>query len=646
MAISPVNITRISQNLRTNLIVDSVRRNQLELFLTQTRIATGRRFVSPSEDPVGASRALDLTQALARQEQFVANVQYGDNFLTAADSALTELNSLLIQASSIASQTVSNLTSADERAAEAEVITAIRQQVQTVGNRQFDGRYIFAGRDTLDRPFVDGLGGVVYTGDIGELVTRVSDDLLSPISMPGSQVFGALSAPIASNVDLTPTLDDSTRLEDITGAAGETIRTGTLVFNEVGGAGVFTVDLSTADTIGDVVTAINDAAAVAAAGVTATLADTGLVIAPSGSSVSVTDSSGGAVAADLGILTPTPATTDIVGGTLLPQVTRLTPIEDLAGGAGIDIDSGFIITNGGQSATVDISAAVAVQDIVNAINNAGVHVLARVNEAGTGIDVFNQVSGTSLTIGENGGTTAADLGIRTFDTATPLDQLNFGNGIITLANKADIRVTAKNGKNVDVDLDGAATVGDVITRINDAATAASVAITASLATTGNGIQIDDQTGGTGNLTVGILNLAQAAMDLGLNQTVSGTTTVLIGADVNPTRTEGIIGALIDLENALRGDDTQGITAAGGRLDTLRNELTRMHGIIGARAQTMQTRRLQIEDAAGTAEVFLSQVRDLDYAEAVTQLQAAMGQLQANLRTSSIVMNLSVLDFLQ
>ena len=172
MSVSPVNVTRISNNLRTTMLLDSLRRNQVDLFLSQSHIATGRNFVRPSEDPVAAARALDLTQALSRQDQFTSNVQYGDTFLTAADSALTEINGLLIEASSIASQTASNLTSEAEREAEAEVVASIRQQVQAVGNRQFNGRYIFAGRDTTSRPFVDALGATAYVGDTGDLIVR------------------------------------------------------------------------------------------------------------------------------------------------------------------------------------------------------------------------------------------------------------------------------------------------------------------------------------------------------------------------------------------------------------------------------------------------------------------------------------------
>jgi len=637
MSVSPVNVTRISNNLRTTMLLDSLRRNQVDLFLSQSHIATGRNFVRPSEDPVAAARALDLTQALSRQDQFKANVQYGDTFLTAADSALTEINTLLIQASAIASQTVSNLTSEAEREAEAEVVTSIRQQLQAVGNRQFNGRYIFAGRDTTSRPFVDALGATAYVGDTGDLIVRPDEGQTAPISMPGSLLFGALSAPISSGVDLTPTLTEDVRLEDLAGAGAQVLRSGMLVFNDVGGAGAFAVDLSTTDTIGGVVEAINAAAKAAGANVTASFSDTGIVVRQTPSS-----GSGGAVTRSL---TLGPVDQQLA---LIPRVTRLTPVAELGQGAGIDLESGLIVSNGANTATVDLSAAKTVQDIINAINNAGIFVRARINDAGTGIEVFNEVSGTSLSIGENGGTTATDLGIRTLTTSTPLTQLNFGNGVTTVSGtgKADLRIVAKNAETVDVDIDGAVTVGDVIDRINAAATTAGVAIKASLATTGNGIRIEDATGGTGDLTVALANLSAAPIDLGIQKTVSGTAKELIGDDVNLTRTGGILGALFDLESALRGADTRGITAAGGRLDTLTADVTRMHAIIGARSQTMATKRTQMEDATTSTQQFLSEVQDLDYAEAATRLQTAMTQLQANLQAGSSVMNLSLLDFLK
>ncbi len=647
MAVSPINIARVSQNLQTNFVLSSLRRTQRDLFLAQTQIATGRSFVTPSENPIAAGRALDFSQALARQEQFVANVQYGDSLLAAADSALSELNSLLVDASSIASQNVSNLTGADERLSEAEVVAAIRRQVQSVANRRFNGRYIFGGRSTVSLPFIDALGGVAYVGDLGFLRTRVDTHQTAQISTPGNEVFGGLSRSVQGGVDLTPVLRETVRLDALNGATGEGIRLGTLVFREGEGEGAttFLVDLSGADTIGDVADRITQAAQDAGASVTASIGERGLVIQSNGP-VTIGDRSGGEIAASLGLLVTEPTSGEIGGADLGVRITPQTAVEDLAGGEGIDLEGGLLITNGERTVTVDLSGAKTVQDVLNAINTAGVFVLARINEAGTGIDLYNQVSGSALRIGENGGTTATDLGIRTMSPSTPLSELNAGVGVTAVEGQEDFRITARDGSTVDVNLDGAQTIGDVIDLINAAAEEAGVSVEASLAETGNGIRITDSTSGSGNLSVTLLNASPAAVQLGLLKTVTDPEAALVGDDVRPVRTDGIMDALFQLEQALRNDDTQGITEAADRLDQLRNELVRQQGIVGARSQGITQKRRQIEDAKVVTQRFLSEIQDLDYAEATTKLQQTLTQFQANLQVGSALLNLSLLDFLR
>ncbi len=645
MAINPISLSRITQSLRTNYVTDSVRSNQLDVFQQQMRISSGRNFVTPGDDPAAAAQALVLNQALALQKQFSRNLDHADSVLAATDSAISEIDSLLIDAATIASQNLSNLTSADEREAEADLIAGIRDQLVTVGNRQFNGRYIFGGRETLDPPFIDALGGVAYVGDTGELTVRTDQGQVAEVNVPGNLLYGALSKQIATGVDLSANLSESTRIDSLTGAKGRGVRLGQLVVNEIGGAGVFRVDLTGSDTVGDIIEKINAAAQAAGSNLTASLGDTGIVVNPGGRQITLTDTSTGVVATDLGILIKEPTNTQTTGVDLGVKITPLTQVGDLASGTGIDTDSGLIITNGSEVATVDLSGAETVQDLLNRMNNAGVFIRAMINESGTGIDVFNQVSGVALYIGENGGNTAADLGIRTFDTETPIADLNQGDGVIRYDDGTDIKITAKDGTSFEVDLTGVVTIGDVIEEINAAALEAGIAVTAGFATLGNGLSITDATGGDGDLSVSAVNLSQAVYDLGLAKKTEGEETVLVGDDVNPMRTDGILDALSQLEQAMRADDTQAMEIAAQRLGELAEDVRRIHGIVGARAQSMQSKLQQQSDASFTTQELLSKVEDLDFADAITRLESAQLQYQADLQTSGRLLNLSLLDFL-
>ncbi|MCP4590816.1 MAG: hypothetical protein GY842_08725 [bacterium] len=644
MAVSPIYSTRISLQYQTQSLLEAVRRNQYSSFIQQSRLASGRSFLALSDDPVASSRALRLGEELDRQAQVFENVTRASDVLNATDDALADVNDMLSEAHAIASQNAGSLTLPDERIAAAELIASIREQLITIGNREFDGRHLFAGRDSTEQPFQSLLSGVGFLGDTGDVLVRVSDSDFEAVNLTGDVLFGALSARVIGSVDLDPVVSANTRLDDLSGAGGSGVRTGVLLFNEISGAGVVQVDLTQADTLGDVVNSINQAATDAGAGFTAALSATGIDITPTGE-LSITDTGTGVIADDLGILTDPPVAAPIIGADLRVRVTRTTPIANLGGGAGLNLADPIRITNGTESKSIDLSSAETVQEVLNEINAAGLGVRAEVNGAGTGIDVINLVSGSQLSISEDGGTTAATLGIRSLDTATTLSSLNHGLSFETAAGEDDIRIIAKDGSKLDVNLDGAGTLGDIIDLINAAAVDAGVALTASMTASGDGWQIEDTTGGGGVITVHPLNNTVTALAPGLDRAADAAHTELVIDDLSTSTGDNVLAALTELEESLRRDDTTAITAAADRLETLNAEITRTRGVVGARAKSMQDRLIQIENANAATETFLADVQDLDYAEAATQFEQAQTALQASLLTGSRAMSISLMDFL-
>ena len=80
-----------------------------------------------------------------------------------------------------------------------------------------------------------------------------------------------------------------------------------------------------------------------------------------------------------------------------------------------------------------MSTAETVDELLNLFNGAELGLLAEINAAGNGINVRSRLSGADFTIGENGGTTATQLGIRTYTGATELADFNRGVGVPTTA---------------------------------------------------------------------------------------------------------------------------------------------------------------------------------------------------------------------
>jgi hypothetical protein len=457
----------------------------------------------------------------------------------------------------------------------------------------------------------------------------------------GQQVFGALSSRIEGTADLTPTAGLATRLRDLRGAAGDGIDRGSIQISN--GAVSAVIDLSGADTLGDVVTAINNAGVGA---ITAAISPDGSGLQLTGDptdNISVNEVSGGSTASDLGIQLSagTGAGNPLTGSGINPKVTGLTTLASLKGGAGIDT-AGLIITNGQSSATIDLSGATTVEDLLNAINGSDVAVRAEINAAGTGINILNPTQGTTMTIAENGGTTAADLGVRSFGPDSPLSELNFGKGVRTV-DGSDIQLTDSNGTSFEVDLSGLNTVQDLLDAINTAAGTAGAGVTASFATSGNGIVLTDTAGGAGTLALTPLNFSNAAADLGLTNAASAG--VITSSDVNAVEPDGVFSHIAALRNALRSNDQAAITAAGEKLKNDYDNVVMIRGETGARVQEIDSRQQRLDDQNVATKALLSSLEDTDFTEAIARFQTLQTALQATYQTSSHMMNLSLLDFI-
>jgi flagellar hook-associated protein 3 FlgL len=168
-------------------------------------------------------------------------------------------------------------------------------------------------------------------------------------------------------------------------------------------------------------------------------------------------------------------------------------------------------------------------------------------------------------------------------------------------------------------------------------------VTASFATTGNGIVLTDTTGGAGQLSAISVNFSTTAEDLGLTQAPTGNT--INGADTNGIEVAGVFGNLQKLLVSLEASDQAGITAASGGLKDDYDRIVRVRGETGARVQELDARQNRLADENLSTTKLLSDLKDVDFTEAISRFQTLQTALQAGMQTTSRVLNLSLMDFL-
>lgn len=634
MAILPLPTARVSNLLRSNVAQQSLSRSQASLLQVQNELTTGRRLNAPSDDAGAAAIAQQIRKVLEQRLAYTDNLKAAGAQLAEVDTALGDIGNLLDEAQSIASANVGSDVTPDARKAAAAVIDNLYGQILSLANKSSMGMYLFAGERSTQPPFVEEGGGVKFVGSSATLSNTFDDNTVLSFQVDGSAVFGALSTRVQGTADLTPAITSDTKLAALRGTGGTGIARGTIQLSD--GTDTALVDLNGAETIGDVLDAIN-----AAGLLTATVAADGVsiqLVGGAGSDLSVTDVGGGSTAADLGIAA-TSAGATLDGADVRATVTPLTRLADLRAGAGLDL-TGLRISNGLLSADLGLAGAVTVEDLLNKINGSGTAVRAQINAAGTGIDVLNPTQGTTMVIAELGGATASQLGVRSFHGGTQLSELNLGRGVRTVAG-ADLRLTNSAGAAFDIDLDAASpqTVQGVIDLINATATG----ITAGFAATGNGIVLTDTAGGTGTPGASNLNYSHAAEDLGLDGAASGG--VITGADVNAVEAGGVFAHLIALRKALEDSDQQGITEAAEGLKLDYDRVVRVRGETGARVRELEAREQRLGDLNVTTRALLSELEDTDYTEAIARFSTLQVALQAGMQTTAKTLNLSLMDFL-
>jgi len=880
--ISSIPTTRISDLYAGQRLTQQYQADQIDLFRLQNQISTGQRIILPSDDGPAALRAITLQRILERKSQLETNVQTGQSFLAATDTALGDIAKSLGDLRGAALGVAGTTSSLQERRAVIEEVDRTIEQLVQTGNRKFRGRFLFSGSQTSTQPYrLDGTY-VQYLGNEKQLNSYADMNVLFASNSTGQSVFGGISEAIEGSTDLNPQGTAQTLLSSLRGGRGISSQ-GAIRISD--GSQSSIVDLSNATTLGDVARFIEENPPPGRE-VAVTITGRGLTLqldAAGGGNLTVTEVGSGNAARELGILEESGVLTNpLVGEDLDPRLLETTRLDNLLGtkafatlhssgrnndirleavtggaqyngvavqlvddrllqasggvvagsevaqfdanpraaqagiafpganndlilranaagtgfnqvrvdvistatgvtpsasydaagkvltinlesdgtsdanqviaaisglagnpftaildssveagnngsgmigvvnqaglantgnsggeagtlyvhiapgattanqvisaieaegtftatleagdsesvvkagsglvspnataitsggsGTSLDQEGGIQVVNGGQTFALDFSKATTVSDLLNVFNGSEAGLLAAINAEGTGIDVRSRLSGCDFQIGELGGRTATQLGLRSYTGQTRLEDLNYGVGLPT-GTGADLSITAGDGSSFAVDLSGAVTIEDILNRINGNISNTGL-VTARLADTGNGILLVDTSGGMGDLVVAKVEGSQAAEYLGFvpeGQTESrGGSGTLQSTDRNYLETASVFSTLTRLRDALTSGDIQAIERAIASIDQDIDRVSFARAEVGARQQGLELAQYNLQDEEVLLRSALSDEIDVDMVQAISDFTARQASLEASLRASASILQLSLLNFI-
>jgi len=636
MALGPILPGRIPSALLASRLKQNIDSQQRGLTELMDQVSTGKSFQQPNENPVAAVQTIVLQRLLERQEHFKTTAATDRSLLSATESAMSSVGEAMNRAVAISLQGTGDQSTTAEKQALAVEVGSIVTQVMQAANTSFRGRHLFAGSQSQISPFeATDSGFVRYKGDEFQVQSNLLADFQIGNSIDGNTAFSALTEPVGSDVD--PALTMQSRLEDLNAGLGVELGMIQVTLDD-GTPQAQIVDLSSAETIQDVKTQLE--AAFAGGPLTLTVnvdpaSNFGLQLTSSAGTVAVSDVAGGRMAQDLGI--DSAATAVINGSDLDPNLTRLTALSALNEGTGIGVTAGngLLITNGLTTQAIDISTAVTVEDLFNVLLIADPDLSVGINQDQNGLAISSRLSGANFSIGENGGTNATALGIRTLTGSTLLADFNLGTGV-PVDDGVNLEITLRDATTASIDLSGMTNVEQVINAIT-----AVPGLNASLNAVGNGITIDDVTGGPGDLVVQTNQVSQA---LGIDATVSGPGP-LIGQDVNPRQATGIISILVNLQMSLETGDDGEMQRLVGLLNVESERFNLVRGEVATRLQVTDTIEQQVVDEELLLTEARSDVFDADLTQSITEMAHAQQAFQVTLEIAARSMQLNLMSYL-
>ena len=174
-------------------ILAAIQRNQQQQNDAILQLASGQRINKPSDDPAGAATVVQIHDRSSQADAFLSSIGTINGQLQMADSTLSSVVTALTRAIALGVQGATGTLSNENRLALAQEVTGVRDQLLSLANVSYEGRYIFSGTAQV-QPFVADAtapSGVRYDGNSGVNSILVGNGFRVQVNLPGDQMFAA-----------------------------------------------------------------------------------------------------------------------------------------------------------------------------------------------------------------------------------------------------------------------------------------------------------------------------------------------------------------------------------------------------------------------------------------------------------------------
>ena len=191
---------RISSTQFFSMNVATMSDQQAQLSQLYAEISSGVSLSTPSDNPLGAAQAVQLSSTATSLAQYTTNQGTALASLQQEDTTLGSVNTVLQTIHTLVLRAGDGSLNDGDRGSIATQLQSLRSQLMTLANSTDpQGNYLFAGYQSSAQPYsTNSAGAVTYSGDTGTPVVQITDSHVVQTGDNGIAIFGSV-APIGTS---------------------------------------------------------------------------------------------------------------------------------------------------------------------------------------------------------------------------------------------------------------------------------------------------------------------------------------------------------------------------------------------------------------------------------------------------------------
>ena len=226
---------RITNSMMIDSLLSNLNAGLRRVGKYNDQLASNRKIVKLSDDPVGVLNSLNARQQIRRLQQYQSNVTSARGWVTQTETAINEMEQVVIDMKELVTA-AAGVKNNDDKKVYAKQISELTNQLLETCNAVNGDRYVFAGFNTTNAPFVaqrdaaGNLTGVLYNGmDLSKVGKNVQPgaDIADTANASGFQWSGKLTD--SENYTITAAGDQVTFTDEKGNASTITIDTAGLL---------------------------------------------------------------------------------------------------------------------------------------------------------------------------------------------------------------------------------------------------------------------------------------------------------------------------------------------------------------------------------------------------------------------------------